>query len=210
MLAEHTYIDAAQLHNAMLMRIGMLRRRVDELLPARLRPVISPDDILQDVWISAHRTFPRAKRLHPRAFEDWLLKIARSRVTDAVRAARTLKRGGGRIVPQNDAARVSSLCDLFDRACLQQRTPSSEFHREELAQVVASRLELLTPARREVVELRYLKGLANHQIAERLGKTPAAINSLLHKGVGELGTLLGPASKYLSDADSSEGQPQRS
>jgi len=208
MPTHQSHIDASQLHKAMLTRVVMLRRRVDDLIPRRLRAVISPDDILQEVWISAHRTFPRDRALHPRAFEEWLMTIARCRVTDAVRAARTAKRGGGRIFRPRDAAYHSSLCDLFDRACPRQLTPSSEFHREEVAQVVADQLQHLTPDRREVVELRYLQGLSNREIAQRLDKTPAAVNSLLHKGIVALGALLGPACKYLSDADSSEGEPR--
>ena len=101
MLTQAEHIDpgaaaasAESLRGALVERIPALRSYVEEKIPERLRATISPDDVLQEVWLSANRTLATFRPDGPHAFDRWLLRIVNNRLLDALRAARTVKRGG--------------------------------------------------------------------------------------------------------------------
>ena len=63
--------------------LAALQRR----LPLDLQRVVSAEDLIQDVFVTAFRSFKTLKECDYDAFRAWLFTIARSRAVDAIRRA---------------------------------------------------------------------------------------------------------------------------
>jgi len=192
------------LHLVLLPRVGQLRRYVQRQIPNRLRALLSADDILQEVWIAAYRTVESFTPDGPDALDRWLTTIAKSKVVDAIRAARRRKRGGDRRQIRNVARRLTSFTELFARIRSPQKTPSSEYSTIEIEHAVSISLNRLREDRRRAVHMRYIEERSHKEIAAEMGKSEAAVNSLLYNGLREMRSFLGDADKYFSDGGSSE------
>jgi RNA polymerase sigma-70 factor (ECF subfamily) len=192
------------LHEELLPRVAWLRRYVHAKIPTRLSATVSADDILQEVWMAAYRTVSTFTPDGPNAVERWLVTIAKSKVVDAIRTARQLKRGGDRRQLRNAQRRLTSFSELFARIQSPQKTPSGEFGAIEVGHAVSIALNLLGEDRRQAIQLHYIEGLSHKEIAGEMGKTEAAVNSLVYNGLRELRSLLGDAAKYFSDIYSSD------
>jgi RNA polymerase sigma factor (sigma-70 family) len=197
-------IDGEALQAALLARVGTLRGYVARRIPARLRHVVSEDDILQEVWIAAFPALPTFEPRGPQGVDRWLMAIANARVIDALRRARRQKRGGNRQLFRTGDTRLSSACGLFALLQSPGTTPSREFHRVEAGHAVLISLRRLTGAQRQALELRFIEGLSRTEIAHKMGTSEAAISGLLFRGKRELRRLLGDPAKYFSDAPSSD------
>lgn len=197
-------VDEQTLHEALLVRINALHNYVASKTPPRLRHIISPDDILQEVWVAAYRTISTFVPDAPDALDRWLTTIANSKLVDALRAARRLKRGGSQRLVRDAGGPLTSFSNLFARLRSPQQTPSSEFHAVETAHAVLISLNRLNDTRRRAIEMRFIEGLSHKEIAAKMGKSGAAVNSLLFHGLRQLRGMLGDAARYFSDARSSD------
>ncbi len=186
----------------LLPRIQALRTFVQHRIPARFQHLISADDILQEVWIRAARTYRVDQIQAPATLERWLRGIATSRLIDALRAARQVKRGGDRERVPDAQRRLTSCAGLFARLQAPGRSPSRDAHVAETGHTILILLNTLKDEQRQALVLRYVDGLSGRQIAAALGKSEAAVNSLLYHARQALRTRLGSASKYFSDARS--------
>ena len=200
-------INSATLHAVLLPRIEGLRHFVERKIPRRFRPTICADDVLQDVWVAAYRTFPDFRPEGSNAVERWLTTIAARKLIDAFRAARCLKRAGSDRLQRDGDARLTSCSHLFANLRSPQRTPSREVHAAEAGHVILILLNVLNEPRRQAIKLHYIDGRSRAEIAREMGKTEAAVNSLLFHGLRQLRDLLGDAAKYFTDARSSDGHP---
>jgi RNA polymerase sigma factor (sigma-70 family) len=190
--------------------VSRLRRYVQRKVPSRLSSTISADDILQELWIAAYRTVSAFTPVGPNAIDRWLTTIANSKIVDAVRTARRLKRGGDRRCMHTAQQRVSSFTDLFARIQSPQKTPSSEFGAAESVHAVSIALNCLREDRRRAVQMHYIQGHSLKQIARAMDKSEPAVNSLLYNGLLELRLFLGDAAKYFSDGYSPDpGQVEK-
>lgn len=116
------------------------------------------EDVVQDVFTQAWSQAPRYES-NRGAVAAWLLTITRSRAIDRLRTRRAR--------PDSRPADVVQLDRLADPSALQDE---KVFTRDEIARVrnAVSRLPFL---QRAVVEMAYLEGLSQREIAERL-ETP--------------------------------------
>jgi RNA polymerase sigma-70 factor (ECF subfamily) len=187
-----------------LPRLDRLRGLVAGKIPARFQSILSADDILQEVAMAAERTLGSlVDRDNERAIDRWLTHIAMSKTVDALRSVRALKRGGGIFIGEG---RFMSFSNIFANAPSAQKPPSSDVRSAEAAQAVTKALEQLSPDRKQVVELRFIAGLSHADIAARMGKTEAAINSLLFHALRQLRMILGGPELYLSGTASYTGR----
>jgi RNA polymerase sigma-70 factor (ECF subfamily) len=192
------------LHVALLSRVGSLRRYIASKIPPRLCSVTSPDDILQEVWIAAYRTFPRRELDGSDVLDRWLRTVVNRKLIDAIRTARRLKRGGDRQLMRDAAAPLTSFSGLFERLQSPHRTPSTELAAIETSHAVLISLHGLSSARRQAIKMRFMEGLSRKEIAQRMGRSEAAVSGLLFHGLRQLRGMLGDAAKYFSDTGSSE------
>lgn len=194
-------LDRRNLQRELLSRMRPLRRFVEARIPGRFRGDIDTDDILQETWIAAYRTADAFQPQHADAVDRWLMRIAKSKIVDAIRLARTQRRGGDRRVSA-PGRRRSSLADLFATVEGAQRTPSAEIRASEAAHLACIALQHLAPRARRLMEMRYLEGVPQKEIARRLEMTETAVNGQLHRGLRALRRRLGAAAKYFSDVRS--------
>jgi RNA polymerase sigma factor (sigma-70 family) len=197
-------IDPGKLPALLNAEAPRLRRYVSRRIPCHLRSVLSPDDVLQNVWLAAFRELPNFRAVGRDAFQRWIMLITKRKLINAIRAANTLKRGGAHTIQGDAAAKASSFANLFERVPSRGRTPSSEAAVSQATTAVQIALAGLPEDRRQVVELRYMKGKGHDEIATIMGKTTRAVNSLLFRARQQMKESMGPAAAFLSDADSSE------
>lgn len=135
---------------------------------------------MQEVWISAfERGFMGVEdRAH------WLLTLANSRLVDCIRSLRALKRGGKAAQLRLSAIwNSSSMLGLIPHVS---DTPSRVLARKDAVQTMTIAIAQLTEDERRVVQLRYFQGLSHEAIAEAMGKSAAAVNSLLFRALQRL------------------------
>ncbi|MBU0718204.1 MAG: sigma-70 family RNA polymerase sigma factor [Planctomycetes bacterium] len=192
-------IDEVELKPLLMERAEQLHQRVRRRIPVRLQSTISPDDILQEVWIAAFRGVGSLRNTGPDSVDRWLSKIVQRRLLDAIRDARRIKRGGQDRFEQAGPRQTTSYVDLFTRVAGNQRTPSSEVATREAVHAVQIALGTLPPDYREAITLHHLDGCSCQELAEVMQKSHPAVHSLLYRGLRMLRQHLGTAGRFFSD-----------
>lgn len=189
-------LDTNDMASVLVARAEPLRRLVESKIPRRFRGVLCAEDVLQEVWIAAFQAEPGEIR----DLDRWLTTLAHSKLVDALRMVRALKRGGGQRPVVDAAWRRSSFEDLFSRLCTSQKTPSRELSAQEARHAVQMALSMLPEDRRQAVRLRHIEGHSRKEIAGIMHTTEGAVNSLLYRGLNELRARMGDAARYFSSA----------
>ena len=166
-------------------------------IPVGLRRVISPEDIMQDVWMVAANKIGGIQRSDE--VGAWLMKATKNMLADAIKRAVAAKRGGRMRLDYNVRPASSSGLEPLALAESTQRTPSSEDAAREAAYAVRSAVRLLPDRYREAVTLRYLQEESVSVVARRLRSTVPATRGLLYRGIRIMRKHLGPAWRFFSD-----------
>lgn len=181
---------------------GPLLKYLDSKIPRSLRPALQPDDLLQEVWITAFRRVHERDALDIQTFEAWLMSIANQRLVDAMRGELAVKRGGRVRVQQ--AAQASSLLNLFRRIASSQKTPSKVVRDRETIDQVRQVIESLPERERQAVWLRHIDGQSYEAIAESLQCTVPMIRGVLARGIRRMRQRMSDAAQFLSHVESAE------
>lgn len=192
-------LDEQALQERLRVRAPEMRSILETQIPRYLRSQVSPEDILQDVWISAFRTRPvfRAQRVD--SLDRWLTSIVNRALIDRLRKAYCQRRGGRHLTLRAGGMNVSSLANLFSLVASPEKTPSSEAATLEAVDAVQDALAALPDPQRRAIMLKYIEGYSRHDIAQVMQKTEAAVNSLLFNGLRRLKDKLGSGTKFFSD-----------
>jgi RNA polymerase sigma-70 factor, ECF subfamily len=178
-----------------------LAARIERKVPALLRASIATEDIVQETFTDAFRRIGSFRPEGKDAFYRWLTAIADNRLTDAIRACTTAKRGGRRnathAANQPHAAR-SSIAAIIDLVAINDWTPSRSAGGHEVAAAVQVALAGLKPEYREALRLRFIEGLSIADVARRLGRTEPSVHKLCSRGLQALRETLGEATEYFS------------
>lgn len=156
-------------------------------LPADLRSVVDPSDVLQDVFFEAFRRLDDFEPRVPDAAFRWLLTIARHRVLALIRHHR------GSASDSSGSKRPTRIVDvesMLEELAVYVRTPSQSAMSHEIAAVVQRSLEALKPDFRRIIQLRYFDGLSTEQSAAQMGRTQGAITMLYRRGLKSLRSRL--------------------
>jgi RNA polymerase sigma-70 factor (ECF subfamily) len=121
------------------------------------------DDILQEVFLSAHRNLGELRDLQ--AFGGWLAMIARRRTAQFYRSEEVAE-----ILPE----------DLRERE-----------DRSAEAREILTAIRSLPDAYRETLVLRLVEGMTGPEIARQAGLTPESVRVNLHRGMKLLRAKLG-------------------
>lgn len=196
--------EAAQdLLERLVDRAEGIRDFVFTFTPPLLRPYVCPDDLLQEISLSAFRTLESFRCVSESSFDRWLTIITKNKMADALRTARTKHRLGR----QADAPAVEilseSYLDFFDILAAPQLTPSGENAIKEAVAAIRCGLRRLPDDHRRVLEMYYLDGKPISEIASTMRKTNRAVEGLVHRGLRQMRRQLGYEGKYFSDAGSS-------
>jgi RNA polymerase sigma-70 factor (ECF subfamily) len=161
----------------------VLRAHVAARMARELRTRLEPEDVLQEVYLDAHRQIEHFRDCGEDALINWLLTIADSKVIDAGRALRRKKRDAAREVHPHVGKSTQSYLDLLDQVYADSITPSRIVRREEGVGALMACVSRLSETHRQVIQWRYLEGRSVADVADRLGKSEAAVVALTGRAV---------------------------
>jgi RNA polymerase sigma-70 factor (ECF subfamily) len=158
-------------------------------LDRRLRPRMSPSDIVQETMLAAHRDFGQFRGGTERELLAWLRQILINCLYRAYETHFKARRRDVRCEVSLD--RVSAALDqsairlghaLADRG----PSPSAPVRERERAVTIADQLAKLRPDYREVIVLRNLQGLSFEEVAQRMDRKPGAVRMLWLRAMEKL------------------------
>jgi len=135
---------------------------VNSKLPGNVRRQFGASDVVQSVLFSASQNAHAFLGTSEREFLSWIFEIARNRIIDGIRRFQTYEK--------NIALHIeNSLCDTGET--IDDQTPSRRMRVEEDAATLIRAIESVPSDMRQLVLLRYSRGLTFEQIGIEL-KTP--------------------------------------
>lgn len=151
-----------------------------------LRRKLEPDDILQEVVVSAIGS-PAQFEVAGRDPFKLLCQIAEQRIIDAHRHhVGAQKRSAEREVSIERPAGGDQAFGFIDLLVASLTSPSQAFSRDQREFRLQVAIASLPEEQREALRLRYIDGLSTRDVAERLGKTDGAIRVLLSRTLTRL------------------------
>jgi RNA polymerase sigma-70 factor, ECF subfamily len=156
----------------------------------QLRRKIEPDDILQEVAMSAVGAIEEIE-LGDRDPFSWLCRLAERRIIDAHRRYFAQKRDAEKEVGLQAGSANGGGAGLIDVLVASMTSPSSAFKRGQREFALLEALAQLPEDNRLALQLRYVENLPSKEIAERLGRTDGATRVLLTRSLQKLHALLG-------------------
>lgn len=187
---------------------GQLRGHIAARLPGPIRNHIPVEDVLQNVWRCCFESFPRTTIWEERALAGWVNTITNCRIVDAVRE---FGRRGGREGLIEEFARCDSTMEpLLAAVASDERSPSRTASSREAIDSLHVAIAALPRDRQRVIWLRHIEGRSQAEIAKRIGKPKAAVNSLLFHAMRQLRREMGDASRFFSDMSSLQLQHSES
>jgi RNA polymerase sigma-70 factor (ECF subfamily) len=182
--------DAAALGEFLDRHRPQLLAYIDRNLGAPLRSKVEPQDVFQELSVSALNALPRTD-LSGRDPFGWLCQLAEQRIIDAHRKFfGAQKRAAGRELPLHGPAEgPEGEGGLIDLLVASLTTASEAFSRDQRQLRLQAALATLPAEAREALQLRYVNGLPTREIAQQLGKTDGAVRVLLTRSVQKLQQL---------------------
>jgi RNA polymerase sigma-70 factor (ECF subfamily) len=141
-------------------------------LGGALREKMEAEDVVQDAYVSALRSFDEFDYTDDGAFLRWMCRIIDNRLRDAHDYFSAKKR---REVALPKSAPTG---------------PVTALGRAENRQQVEAALARLSEDHREVLLLRYFEGLSAEEAGQRMKRSPGAIRNLSARALVELGKLI--------------------
>lgn len=162
----------------------LYRRYHDELLltvrtqlGARLRSVLESEDVLQSVALEAFQALPRFEPRGADSLRHFLHRLVLNKIRDRADTWKAWKRDPDQVQP------VEALDHLADPRA----TPT--YFSEAYARLEQA-LARLPDDMRRVIALRRFEGYSSREIAERDGRTDAAVRKLFSRAMARLTTEL--------------------
>jgi RNA polymerase sigma factor (sigma-70 family) len=179
---------AAELEKLVITHRRALVRTIAPRIPGRLRGLICAEDVIQEASLEAMRCIGGFRDGSSASLRAWVVRIARRRLSDLVKAQRRLKRGV-RVGGQQDH-HSQDMTDP-DRIAAPGVCPRQSACANEDVQSLRRALARMPPTYRRAIQLRYFDGLTACEAAARLGRSPAATTMLCNRGLKLLREALG-------------------
>jgi RNA polymerase sigma-70 factor (subfamily 1) len=178
-------------------RRPQLMAYIERELGSGLRRKVEPDDVFQEMSAEAVRALPTTT-LGDRDPFSWLCQIAERRIIDLHRRHfGAQKRDAGREVSLGSPGGGGSGSDatqggggLINLLVASMTTPSQAFSRNAREACLLRAMQKLPADQQEALRLRYIENLPSKQIAEKIGKSDAAVRVMLTRSLKKLHELL--------------------
>jgi RNA polymerase sigma-70 factor (ECF subfamily) len=175
--------DVADGPGTMLERFrDYLRLLARAQLPAQVRSKIDPSDLVQQTLLRAYQGLEAFRGRSAAEQAAWLRQILAHNLANAVRDLTRDRRDVG-LERSLEASLNESSSRLENWLAADQSSPSQQAARNEQLLRLASGLDRLPDDQREALLLKHMQGLSLAEIGERLGRTRAAVASLLRRGL---------------------------
>ena len=159
---------------------------INNNLGPALRRKIEPEDILQEVVVSALAA-PTQFTVAGRDPFKLLCQVAEQRIIDAHRHhVAAQKRNAEREVSIERPGSATQGFGFIDLLVVSMTSPSQAFSRDQKEFRLQTAIEELPEDQREALRLRYVDGLPTKEVAERLGKSDGVIRVLLSRTLAKL------------------------
>jgi RNA polymerase sigma-70 factor (subfamily 1) len=162
---------------------AFLREVIHRGMDARLRAVLEPEDVMQDVMLAAYRGLAEARFPSEAAFRGWLETLARNRLIDLVRRHFKTERRLHPAVSLDETAAGSEGVHLREAIPAYGPGASTIATRREEAEALEQILKRLPAHHREIIRLLEIERLSTAEIAVRLGKKPATLRKALARAL---------------------------
>ena len=192
--------DLAALKLLLLSGHARLCTYLDRRIPPNLRGMLAPDDVAHEAYIQVFQHISTFRPAGPDALARWTSTIALRKLRNAVKAQRTLKRGGGQPAIMG-LGHEDSLTGLLDLVAAGGPTPSRVLARDDAVQALRVALQDLPDHYRQAVRLVYLEGRPVAEAAATMGKTERAVHGLCRSALRLLRDHLGSASQFFSSSE---------
>jgi RNA polymerase sigma-70 factor, ECF subfamily len=180
-------LDAASLHRRYLKEIF---RYVSRRVPRQ-----EAEDVTMQVLAAALEALPRFRGDCPPYV--WILGIAHRKVVDALR-----RRARREMLASELADPATGADPIAETLASAVEGPEAAVQRAEARRVIRQLVDRLSSDQREALLLQYVEGLAVAEIARIMGRSPAAIDSLLQRARATLFRLGRPY--FLEEGEESQ------
>jgi RNA polymerase sigma-70 factor (ECF subfamily) len=185
--------DASALGELLQVKRLPLLAFIERQLGSALRRKVEPEDVLQEASAEAVRALPGTDLIERDPF-GWLCQIAERKIIDLHRRHfGAQKRDAGREVPLGSPGGDTHAPGLINLLVMSMTTPSQAFSRNVRELRLTEALAKLPEDQRSALRMRYVESLPSKEIAEKLGKTDAAVRVMLTRSLKKLQELLGEA-----------------
>jgi RNA polymerase sigma-70 factor (ECF subfamily) len=164
----------------------VLRARAVARMDPAIRAKVEPEDILQQVYLDVFREIDRFEDRGPDSFLNWVLTILDNELVDTGRALHRHLRDISREMRPDALTGAGSYWNLLDQLHPDSVTPSQVVRREEAVGALLACISRLSDSHQQVIQLRFLEGHSVSEVAERLGKSDAAVVSLTRRALEAL------------------------
>jgi len=183
--------DAATLGRLLEMYRRYLALLARVQIGRRLQGKVDAEDLVQETFLEAHRSFPRFRGTREAEFVRWLRQILAANLADLMRRYLGAQGRDVRLEREiEDAFDRSSV--LLDRGLVADgSSPSQQAARREQGVLLADALDQLPDDYREVLVLRHLEALTFPEVAQRMGRSLDSVEKLWMRGLVQLRKILG-------------------
>jgi RNA polymerase sigma-70 factor (ECF subfamily) len=151
----------------------------------RLRGKLDPSDLVQQTLLKAHQAQAGFRGQTAAEQAAWLRQILARTLANALRDMGRAKRDMA-LERSLEAALGDSSSRLEAWLVADQSSPSQQAERNEQLVHLAKAMAALPDIQREVLLLRHCQGWSVAEIGQHLGRSRAAVASLLRRGLGQL------------------------
>jgi len=165
--------------------LGRYQRPVFALVFRMVRNRERAEDLAQETFV---RVFNNIDRYDPKyKFSSWIFKIANNLTIDALRkkGIRTVSLDGSAYAETDDETEGSRIDPESGS-----ETPEEELEAREMGSEIEAAIGRLRPEYRSAVLLRHVEGRPYDEIAEILDLPLGTVKTYIHRGRGELRTML--------------------
>jgi RNA polymerase sigma-70 factor (ECF subfamily) len=164
----------------------VLRARTVARMDPAIRAKLEPEDILQQVYLDVFRGIDRFEDRGSDSFLNWVLTILDNELVDTGRALHRHVRDVSREMRPDVLIGAGSYWNLLDQLQRDSHTPSRVVRREEAVGALLACISRLSDSHQQVIQLRFLEGRSVSEVAERLGKSDAAVVALTRRALEAL------------------------
>ncbi|WP_417387421.1 sigma-70 family RNA polymerase sigma factor [Gimesia sp.] len=152
----------------------------------RLQTKLDVSDIIQEVFLEAHKSFPEFQGTLEPQFNQWIRSILSHTIANTVRRYFGTQARDPRLEQQVAASLDHSAVSLGGMLVDPGTSPSQQVVRVEQTRLVSEALARLPEDYQSVLILRHLEGLTFPKIAERMEKTVDSVEKLWLRGLSRL------------------------
>jgi RNA polymerase sigma-70 factor (ECF subfamily) len=155
-------------------------------VPPVLAYAVDAEDIVQETQVEIFRRIGSFQPRLPDSFNRWATAIALSRLRNAIKKYRSLKRGGDHKRRASAVNLEESSVALLDLLAGPGKTPSRVVSRQEAVAAVQAAIGALPEPHRQAVWLVHIAGQSVRDTAHAMGCTERAVHGLCRRGLKQL------------------------